>query len=286
MNIRQFECPNCGGTLLARDTDTKVYCKTCDYEFLLGGNGDEEDDAAYANHLASEIDELFDTLCQYGKVNAEIEALQKQKSSLSHKGGLSESFGRLITYLLASAVAVFLMVVLNIIGAPMILFFLFGLAAAAAYLVMGTIMIQFAQNAQLDVNDLTQAIDERENRLIQMDKVIHAHRNLRIPVEYRNKQALNYIQDMLTSREAYSVEDAIYLYDDELRRNPALASQQNQAAEQMTQFTQRGLQNQGKIDIQSRIRNAIEYMGGIKIFLFVTGLVLLSFIVTGAIVAI
>lgn len=284
MNIRSFACPNCGAELRARDTDTKVYCRACGYDILLRDDSQEDvdEDARYAYALADEIDEIYDVLVSYGKLHAEKEELQKQKTSLSQKGGISESFGRVISYGLASFVAIALLVILNLIGAPMIVFFLFGVVAALSYLVLGTIMIQFAQTATLAVSDLTKAIDEREDKMLEYDKVLRQHRSVNIPLEYRNKNAVSFIIEALQSLEAYSVNEALDLYDDLVRRNPQLSTQQEPV--DIGQLGQMSLLPQGKdTDLMTRMRIAIDYMGGVKIFSFVTGLVLLSFIIAGAI---
>lgn len=244
-----------------------------------------DEDAQYADALADAIDELSEPLTNYGRIYAEKEAMQKQKDSLSQKGGISESFGRLISYGVASVFAVILLIILNVIGAPMIVFILFGVLATAVYLVLGTIMIQFQQNTHLNVSDLSAAIDEREDKLIQYDKQLRTYREINIPIEYRNRKAVAFIQDVLRSHEAYTIEDAIYIYEDEMKRNPALAEQQSQEQLQQ-QLNQTALLPQGDVDLMSRMRNAIEYMGGVKIFAFVTGLVLLCFIITGAIAGI
>ena len=285
MNVIKISCPNCGATLLARETDTKVYCKTCDYDILL--EDDTQDgyggDAEYAYALADEIDEVFDVLSNYGKITAEKEELQKQKNSLAQKGGISENFGKVISYGLASVIAIVLMILLNLMGAPTILFFLCGFVAALSYLVLGTIMIQFAQTATLAVSDLTKAIDERDDKLLEYDKILRLHRRLNIPLEYRNQRAVTFFQEVLRNGEAYSIEDAVYIYEQELKRNPQMAAQQQMQLD-IGQLGQMSLLPQGKdTDLITRMRIAIDYMGGVKIFGFVTGLVLLSFIIAGAI---
>ncbi|MBR3058914.1 MAG: hypothetical protein IKG93_13245 [Clostridiales bacterium] len=286
MNVISFTCPKCGASVRARETDTKAHCYSCGNDIFLDDYVNEAgdfSDEAYADALATELDKVYDTLISYGKISAEKEVLEKQKATLAQMGGISESFGRLICYIVASIIAIVLMVLLNVISAPMIIFFIAGVAATASYLLMGTIMIQFQQNTHLNMNDLNAAIDEREDKMIEYDKVLKAHRDVFIPEKYRNKQALEIISEALRTHEAYSINEALEIYDELLLRDPTLARQQEQEKAQLMQLSQTALLPQGDISMESKIRNAIEYMGGMKIFFFVTGLVLLSFIIAGAI---
>ncbi|MBR2751287.1 MAG: hypothetical protein IKD90_09160 [Clostridiales bacterium] len=244
-----------------------------------------DEDIQYADALAAALEELSEPLGNYGRVYAEKEALQKQKDGLAQRGGISESFGRLICYGIASVFAVILLIILNLLAAPVFVFILFGFVAAAAYLVVGTIIIQYQQNTHLNVSDLSAAIDEREDKLIAYDKELRSYRGVDVPIEYRNRKAISFFQDVLRSHEAFSIDEAIELYESELRLNPALADRQSPEQLQQ-QLAQTALLPQGDDDLMSRARNAIEYMGGIKIFAFITALVFLSFIVTGVIAGI
>ena len=255
------------------------------YNNYNDNQGGYDEDVQYADALAAAIDELSEPLSNYGRIYAEKEALQKQKDALAQRGGISESFGRAICYGIASLFAVIIMIILNLLAAPVLVFILFGFVAAAAYLVMGTIMIQYQQNTHLNVSDLSAAIDEREDKLIAYDKELRSYRGVDVPIEYRNRKAIAFFSDVLHAHEAFSIEEAIEIYEDEIKRNPALAEQLNPEQLQQ-QLAQTALLPQGDSDLMSRARNAIEYMGGVKIFAFVTGLVLLSFIVTGAIAGI
>lgn len=247
MKIKSITCPSCGSSLNADENETRVVCSFCGcsvivedtrqegYNFELGSM---QARANVAQQLANKIDEMIGPLCDYPRVSLETETLKKQRQSLLKQKVICERYGKIITYAVGTLFSLILLLILVAVDAPIPVFLIFGVIAAASFFIASFIVVQYGENVSQGAEDSQLAIEAHEKTLHNFDEVIKLHPDINIPSQYRNIQAMSFIREALKSQQSQTIEQAILQYDDVLRKQQSIELQQEQVRLQREQIEQ------------------------------------------------
>ena len=247
MKIKSITCPSCGSSLNADENETRVICSFCGcsvivedtrqegYNFELGSM---QARANAAQELANRVDQLMGPLCDYERVASEKTMLENQKQSLLKQSQICEKFGKLIAYAIGFVLALILIVILSAAEASFVAFLIFGILTAASVFVAGFVILKYWDNVSKGAEDTEQAIDAHEKTLQNFRSIIDEHRDINIPAQFRNIQAMSFIRDNLKSQQSLTVEQAISQYESVQRQQKSLELQEEQVRLQREQLEQ------------------------------------------------
>lgn len=242
MRMVTFDCPSCGATLNSDLDRRKVFCSYCGREIIF----DDEFqrvvlDSQNIKDLADEInkgavdmqnkgadDDLIttvrkirDNLDQYRELQANVEQKQsKLNDQLSLRKKIASPLSKIIPWAVF-ALLIFILVQMvrysTVFILLRLLIFILGLAIS---FITGRV-INFAMNNS--AIELEEKIDELSSELEQdKSKLSKLHEDEQfglIPEKYLYSDAVEYIFDMLVSKRALSIQQAINAYEEKLHND-------------------------------------------------------------------
>lgn len=247
MKIIEISCPSCGASLNAREDESRVICEFCGGTVVVEDSKQEgfnhemgaiKARASVSDQLANTIDELANPLIYYKQVVTETEALKKQLASFEKQLKFCQNGGKLITYVIASFIALIILLILCAAKAPILMFLFMGIIAACMFPVVGACVLQYEQNMIDGIDTTSKSIAAHENTIHKYDEILAAHKDISIPVKYRTPRAMKFISEAVRGQKANSVEHAISQYDDLLMREKSIALQEEQIRLQQQQINE------------------------------------------------
>lgn len=260
MKILSLECPYCCAPLSVSSELKRIKCEYCGQTVLIENELENSYESGYefergrrdannvsASELAEMVRELIEPWDNYGRLIAEEKRLKKeiktyQKQEKEEASKSSE--GNLVPYFVAGAM--FLGMGLIAIGYTSWHILLWALIISIVFLI--ALLPRRTDNSQVFLSKL----DRYDSVCQELDEIESKYNFDIVPQDYRYEEAMIFIYKALRNQRAYSIQDAINLYEEYLYREEMKTLQREQIELEKKQGSQQKRELDEQLIFQQR----------------------------------
>lgn len=235
MNIKSVTCPNCGASLVADETESRINCEFCGslvivedsrtegYNFEMGSAQAKLDSA---KKLASEVNVLIGPYCHYEHTKAAKIEWENKVISNNRSIDFYQNNGNTVVYIACGLFTLVMLIlsVRNHLSIPM--FILMGVISVLSFPLMAYIFLKNLDAARNDLAVAEKNVESESLKLNDYDRIIEEHKSVNLAPKYRNESAMIFIRDHLLSNEAINMEQAVTQYESYLKQQEIIRLQQ------------------------------------------------------------
>ena len=232
MRLAKCICPQCGGQIDIKSGLSQIKCDYCNSVIHVEGEMGVGDQESIRYELAQE---LADKIYALIKPWNELQILQTNDKQQRQRVETLEKWSRVIStpmgeklhYVVIAVIMFFSIIMAVSHGNP-------GEIVAGVILSIGVYIFYLVKYKNIP-DETAKCQAEREETIARIKKLTDEYDFNIIPEDYRNEDAMNFICKALKNRRAYTIQEAVNLYEDELHKRHITQLHEEQLAAQNSQ---------------------------------------------------